>query len=278
MSVFGAVDFLCATPKLAAVNTPLAPSHQRLGTTPESCQPDPPTAARRTNRAGGESIPGTCAALISPTGSQGPEHDVALSNKEWVTSLSSVGTVREEACARLYTYLLRASRSEFNRRSDRGKLDGAEREDLAHQAAADALVSLMRRLPDFRGDSMFLTWARSFVSFEVGTKIRLHERRRARFMPVADGDERWGTSEGPAGMAEAMDLKDAVSAAMDAVLTDRQRTAFRGLVVEGSTVDEVACALGANRNAVYQLIFYARRNIRRALSDSGYLSDVASAG
>ena len=46
-----------------------------------------------------------------------------------------------------------------------------EPDDLAHQAAADALLAITGKLGQFRGESRFTTWAYRFVIFEASTKI-----------------------------------------------------------------------------------------------------------
>jgi hypothetical protein len=47
----------------------------------------------------------------------------------------------------------------------------SELDDLAHQAAADALLAITDKLGQFRGESRFTTWAYKFVIFEVSAKI-----------------------------------------------------------------------------------------------------------
>ena len=197
----------------------------------------------------------------------------AEENRRWITALSAAGHERERAADALYTYLLRAARSEFARRSDHARLSGPERDDLAHQAAADALVSITRRLPDFRGDSMFTTWARSFVTFEVRVKIRQHDRRGSSQALSSDEWDRFPSSRPntPEAEAEAGDLKQAVMLAMATALTARQRRVFEGVVVDGASIDQLAAQLGSNRNAIYQLMFHARRNLRRQLVERGFL-------
>jgi RNA polymerase sigma-70 factor (ECF subfamily) len=197
-------------------------------------------------------------------------------NRWWTTALSARGAERERAADELYGYLLQAARSEFARRTDPVRLSGAERDDLAHQAAADALVSIIRRLPDFRGDSMFTTWARSFVAFEARVKVRQHDQRRSKSHALSD--EEWGRlqsrcTDGPDAVTEAGELNQAVMTAIATTLTARQRSVFVGIVINGVSIDQVAAQLGSNRNAIYQLLFHARRKLRRHLADSDLLFD-----
>lgn len=46
--------------------------------------------------------------------------------------------------------------------------------DLAHQAGDDAVVAILRRLPDFRGESRFTTGAYKFAILEVSSKLGRH--------------------------------------------------------------------------------------------------------
>lgn len=221
---------------------------------------------------------------LAPTTSREERHRTVVDperdeeNARWTAALTQPGTARERAADALYTYLLRAARSEISRRTDTSRLSGAERDDLAHQAAADALVSIIRRIPDFRGDSMFTTWARSFVTFEVRVKIRQHNRRS---LTQGLTSEEWDRMPAPHGStpeaeAEAGALKQAVLTALDASLTERQRLVFLGVVVHGATIEQLATQLGSNRNAIYQLMFHARRNLRRYLAERGFVYELPS--
>src|SRR6266700_1844971 len=85
-------------------------------------------------------------------------------SREWLRCLSGTGrdarsnAERERALARLHELLLRAARAELRRRSRPAGVEGRERDDLAHQAADDALLAITGKLDGFRGDSRFTTW------------------------------------------------------------------------------------------------------------------------
>ena len=49
---------------------------------------------------------------------------------------------------------------------------GGDLDDLAVQAADDAVVAILAKLHHFRGDSLFTTWARRFAQREAPAKIR----------------------------------------------------------------------------------------------------------
>ena len=86
----------------------------------------------------------------------------------------------ERAAARLHELLLRVARRETRRRCDRLRISGPELDDLAHQAAADAVVAIIAKIGEFRGESRFTTWAYKFVMFEVSGKIARHFWRQPR--------------------------------------------------------------------------------------------------
>ena len=66
-------------------------------------------------------------------------------------------------------------------------------------------------------------------------------------------------------------LGPAVHRAVDEKLTARQRTVFVALVLNGMPSDVLADQLGATQNAIYKMMFDARRKLRTALADAGYL-------
>src|SRR5919198_5916287 len=81
-------------------------------------------------------------------------------SRDWLRRLRAAGAERDEAIARLHALLLRAARFEVaRRRPTLPHLRGSDLDDIANQAADDALMGVLRRLDDFRGASRFSTWA-----------------------------------------------------------------------------------------------------------------------
>ncbi|MBV9795130.1 MAG: sigma-70 family RNA polymerase sigma factor [Actinobacteria bacterium] len=194
---------------------------------------------------------------------------------EWVAALGGDGAGREQAVARLHEALVRVARSELNRRHGQLNVSGPELDDLAHQAAADAMVAIMARLDQFRGESRFTTWAYRFVMFEVSAKIGRHFWRRP---PIALSAEDWDRLPDrfgfdPAGESERRDFVRAVRRAVEEDLTDHQRRIFVTLVLDGVPLDALAEKLGTSRNAIYKVMFDARRKLRASLVANGYLND-----
>ena len=203
----------------------------------------------------------------------GPDGDTA----QWLLALGDAGPVRELALARLHGLLVRIARAELARRAGRHAITGPELDDLAHQSADDALLAVMAKLGQFRGESRFTTWAYKFVVLEVSTKLGRHFwQRPAVVLDAADWDrlpDRFGIS--PADHAERQDLMDALRRAVEEELTERQRRVFTAIVVHGVPLDALVVELGSSRNAIYKTMFDARRKLRAALAAKGYLAGSA---
>ncbi|HEY2238691.1 MAG TPA: sigma-70 family RNA polymerase sigma factor [Streptosporangiaceae bacterium] len=192
---------------------------------------------------------------------------------DWVIALQSPGTERDDAVTRLHEALLQVARSELRRRHRQLNVSGPELDDLAHQAAADAMLAVMAKLDQFRGESKFTTWAYKFVMFEVSAKIGRHFWRRP---PVALTSEDWDRLPDrfgfdPAGESERRDFVRAVHRAVQADLTEHQRQIFVALVLDGIPLDALAEKLGSSRNAIYKTMFDSRRKLRASLVANGYL-------
>jgi RNA polymerase sigma-70 factor, ECF subfamily len=219
-------------------------------------------------------VPGDSGVEQIPVAAAGLDPDSA----EWLRVLADVGPRREAALARLHGMLLRIARGEARRRGPRLQLTGPELDDLAHQAAADALITITRKLGQFRGESRFTTWAYKFVIFEVSAKIGRHFWRHP---SVPFDAEDWDRLPGrfgfdPAQQAECRDLLAALRRAVDEVLTARQRRVFVALVLNGVPLDTLVIEMASNRNAIYKTMFDARRKLRAVLAANGYLSDDCS--
>ena len=110
-------------------------------------------------------------------------------SQAWIDQLSPQSPHRNVAIEALHAHLLKAARYEVaRRRASFPHLRGDDFDDLAQQSADDALVAVLGKLDDFRGDSRFTTWAYKFALLEAGTKIR---RRAWQGREVPLEPERW---------------------------------------------------------------------------------------
>jgi RNA polymerase sigma-70 factor (ECF subfamily) len=191
-------------------------------------------------------------------------------SQAWVTRLSCAGAERDVAVAELHELLLGVARFEIGRRRAAfSHLGGADLDDLAWQSADDALMSVLRRLGDFRGASRFTTWACKFAIIEAGVKVRRHAWR-GREIPLAPA--LWpvvaDTAPSPQQQAEAQDLLWALREEVGR-LTTRQREVVVAIVLNDVPIDVLAERLSTTRGALYKSLHDARRKLRTALAARG---------
>lgn len=190
---------------------------------------------------------------------------------EWISSLAAPHP--EQAQERLHALLLRVARAEVYRRAPQLRVSGPELDDLAHQAAADALLAVVAKRDQFRGESRFTTWAYRFVILEVSTKIGRHFWQNPSVPLESEDWERLPDRLGfdPVSESETREIVAVVRKAVDEELTGHQRRVFHALVLDGIPLDALALELGSNRNAIYKTLFDARRKLRAALVANGHL-------
>lgn len=199
--------------------------------------------------------------------------DAVRTNRKWIQDLSGAPADREPACRLLFELLLRVARAESRRRAARVGVLGPELDDLAHQAAADALLTIIQKIGSFRGESKFTTWAYKFVIFDVRAKMNRHLWRRQ--VGALDDDD-WDRlpdrlAIDPEAEAESRDLVKTVRHAVEEALTPRQRRVFVAIVLDQVPTDVLADRLGTTQNAIYKMIFDARQKLRGVLVESGHL-------
>jgi RNA polymerase sigma-70 factor (ECF subfamily) len=205
--------------------------------------------------------------------------NVDAQSRQWVEQLRVGHPRRDQTVARLHEVLRRIALRELSRRRHQLLwISGPEFEDLAHQAADDALVNVLDRLDEFRGLSRFTTWAYKFAVFEVSAKVARHAWRRQ-----PPGAEEFHSEQLPdprvRGPEDWLDQRGQLDALSDALaeLTDRQRVVFVAVALNEVPIDVVALRLGARRNAIYKNLFDARRRLRAMLAAAGHAVGDASA-
>jgi RNA polymerase sigma-70 factor (ECF subfamily) len=158
------------------------------------------------------------------------------------------------------------ARHEARRRNGSLRLSGPDRDDLARQAAADALSAITAQLDSFRGQSRFSSWAAKFVVLGVAAAAgRRCWPTGAMSLDQQDWD-RLPSSVQPPERAERNELLSALGRAVDEDLGGEQRAVFTAVTLHGVPTAALAAALGSNRNAVYKALFEARRILRARLA------------
>ena len=148
-------------------------------------------------------------------------------SREWLHALRGEGATRHEAVARLHTLLLRAARFEAARRRAGFPHVRDELDEIAHEAAGDALIGVLARLDDFRGESRFTTAER----------------------------------------VEQSELLSTLQTAIGELLTPHQRRVLIALTLNGVPIDVLADRLDTTRGALYKTLHDARRKLRAHLAE-----------
>lgn len=188
----------------------------------------------------------------------------------WLQDLHEHGPARDAAIEHLHALLLRAARFEVARRKPyHPHLRGDELGEIALEAADDALMSVLARLDDFRGDSRFTTWVYKFALLEAAVKLR-KRAWQGREIPLEQ--ESWdllsSASLGPADAAEQSELLTVLQDGI-AALTAHQRNVLIALAINGVPIDVLADRLNTNRGALYKTLHDARRNLRNYVTSRG---------
>jgi RNA polymerase sigma-70 factor (ECF subfamily) len=192
-------------------------------------------------------------------------------SQRWLRDLGAPGAGHDEAVGRLHALLLRAARFEVSRRRPAmPHLRGDELDDIATEAADDALMSVLRRLDDYRGRSRFTTWAYKFALLEAAVKLR----RRAwqgREVPLEpEGWERLASARhSPHEDAEQALTLEALRQGIADALTPHQREVLVALALNAVPIDVLAERLGTTRGALYKTLHDARAKLRAHLAASG---------
>jgi RNA polymerase sigma-70 factor, ECF subfamily len=190
----------------------------------------------------------------------------AVLDREWLDGLRER---RDESIARLHALLLRAARFEVaRRRPTLPHLRGNELEDIALEAADDALMSVLGRLEDFEGRSRFTTWAYKFALLEAAVKLR---KRAWQGREVPLEPESWSlfttAGLGPEDELEQSELLETLQTAVAEELTLHQREVLVALALNGVPIDVLAERLDTTRGALYKTLHDARRKLRKHLAE-----------
>ena len=187
-------------------------------------------------------------------------------SRAWVQALSGGGPRRDDAVAALHAQLLRAARFEVARR---GGARTGELDDLATQAADDAVVAILRKLPSYRGDSRFTTWAYKFALLEAAVRVRRRAWQDREIPLEEEGLARLAAARGAPDLdAETAELLAAIAAGIGR-LTQRQRTVLVAITLDGVPIDVLAERMAVTRGALYKTLHDARRSLRARLALDG---------
>lgn len=190
----------------------------------------------------------------------------------WLERLGATGPRRDAAVVELHALLLKAARFEIDRRrASLPHLRGDDQEDLAQQSADDALLAVLAKLGDFRGEARFTTWAYKFALLEASVKVRRRAWQR-REIPIAE--DAWAVLTDTAGstgpQVEDTELFGALREEIEGALTEHQREVLVAVTLNDVPIDVLAERMDTTRGALYKALHDARRKLRTALAERGF--------
>jgi RNA polymerase sigma-70 factor (ECF subfamily) len=195
--------------------------------------------------------------------------DIDACSQAWIQRLTSGRRERDAAVRELHSLLLRAARFTLARRGASLRELRERLDDLALEAADDALVAVLAHLDDYRGDSRFTTWAWKFAIVQTSVAIR-RRSWTAREIPIED--EAWATLSESRSLEtglEDRELLQALRQSFERELTPYQRRVFVALAPNEVPVDVLAQRLETTRGALYKTLHDARHKLRSHLAASG---------
>jgi RNA polymerase sigma-70 factor (ECF subfamily) len=194
-----------------------------------------------------------------------PARDRDPESRQWCERLHASGATRRDAIAELHARLRTEAVFQIRQRA-RGRpgFPNSDIDDLAVQAADDALVAILRKLDQYRGDSHFLTWARGFAAIEAPVTIRRRighgvvgvARDPDTVLRVAD------PARSPHDRVVMSELLDSVTGLMTKDLTRRQRAVLTAIVLNGESPAQLATELNTTTGAIYKTLHDARVKLR----------------
>jgi RNA polymerase sigma-70 factor (ECF subfamily) len=201
------------------------------------------------------------------TGAGGAEQE----SRVWIDRLRATGSEYDAALVELHALLLRAARFEVGRRAGSRILRGGDYDDLAQQSADDALVTILRKLGDFRGESRFTTWAYKFALYEAAANVRKRDwqGREIPLTPeawplIADDHQRTAQQA-----VETTATFTALHEAIENQLSPHQREVVVALALNEVPIDVLAERLNTTRGALYKTLHDGRQKLRGALTACG---------
>jgi RNA polymerase sigma-70 factor, ECF subfamily len=211
----------------------------------------------------------TFAAQHGSTGVSVPAIDISLLDPEsrsWWDRLHGCASIRTEAIEELHERLQREARFHVRQRvSALSAFPRSDIDDLATQAADDALIALLRKLDDYRGESQFLTWARRFAALDARVSVR-RRLGRDRVGISRDPDHALLVADPDYSLHDRVEMRERLRSLTKVInnrLTVRQRAVLVAVAIDGVSTDTLAGELRTTPGAIYKTLHDARVKLRR---------------
>lgn len=193
-----------------------------------------------------------------------------FTNEQWIALLRD--PANEKAVEELRRLLVHGLKPALYKYVDQ------ELDQFVEDVTQDGILKILSNLDSFRGESKFMTWA-----MKIAVREGLTELRRKRWDNVSieafkgsggeSGEVRsnnFSTEELSPESSTAQKMAVAkVEQMIDELLTERQRTALKALLIEGLPSFMVAKQMNTNRNNLYKLLYDARKKLKNELKIQG---------
>jgi RNA polymerase sigma factor (sigma-70 family) len=206
--------------------------------------------------------------------------------QDWVSELKGLrgGSAQQQAHADLGSYLYVVAYNYLDRRRRNlavlSEFDNDELAELAHDFVQETLEKLAKNeyevLSQYTGAGRFTSWVAQIITNQIASELRRpYWRRRGvmsddLFLQQVDQD-----SPAPDRSALIAEVREVLERCL-ARLSDRYRIAFVRCIADDERADAVAQDLGITANAVYLLVYRAKRRLRSCVSKSGVGPDSLS--
>lgn len=189
-------------------------------------------------------------------------------NEEWLSTLR--GPERDRTIRDLRAVIVRGLKVTFA-----GRLRGLD--ETAEDFTQNALMRVLNNLDSFRGESRFTIWAQRIAVRVAYTELRRRRWRDVSLQEVVERHE--GSSREPGALTEQASspereterkmMAERLQSFIVEELTQRQREAMIAVMFEGMPLEEVARRMETNRNALYKLLYDARKRLKKRIEAEG---------
>ena len=196
-----------------------------------------------------------------------PTRRLDAESRAWWVRLHGAKPMRDGAIVELHARLQREAGFHIRLRARRMPwLPMSDLDDLSVMAADDALLAVLRKLDDYRGESQFWTWARRFAQLEAPVSIR---RRLGRDQLANDPEHAFARPDPGCSPHERAEIQEQLRKVGDLIvgqLTARQRTVLIAIAINGVSTAALAIELGTTPGAIYKTLHDARRKLTAQLA------------
>ena len=196
-----------------------------------------------------------------------PMRRMDAESRAWLVRLHGVGLVRDDAIAELHERLRREAWFHLRLRTGgMSEFPRSDLDDLAVQAASDALLAVLRKLDDYRGESQFWIWARRFAQLEAPVSIR---RRLGHDRLTNDPEHAFALPDPGCSPQERVEIHELLRTVSDLIieeLTQRQRSVLIAIAIDGVSTATLAVKLDTTPGAIYKTLHDARKKLTAQLA------------